>query len=104
MTTKPRSSRIGRLLVLYRATQQQGVRELSHEIGISAATLSRIERGHAMDADTPAEDVGVVERCRTRAVMIYVRSGGGGSGGGRIGGSRGSADFAASVLGGSPDA
>lgn len=52
MKVKSRSSRIGRLLVLYRATRQQGVRELSNEMGISAATLSRIERGHAMDADT----------------------------------------------------
>lgn len=52
MHTKPRVSRIGRLLVLYRATQRQGVRELGQEIGISAATVSRIERGHAMDADT----------------------------------------------------
>ena len=49
---KPRARIIGRLLVLYRATRQIGVRELAPEIGISIATLSRIERGHAMDADT----------------------------------------------------
>ena len=45
-------TRLGRLLVLYRATRNIGVRELGQEVGISAATLSRIERGHAMDADT----------------------------------------------------
>jgi DNA-binding Xre family transcriptional regulator len=39
-------------LVLYRSTRQIGVRERATEIGISAATLSRIERGHAMDATT----------------------------------------------------
>ena len=49
---KPRQSVIGRLLVLYRASQNCGVRALASTIGISAATLSRIERGHAMDADT----------------------------------------------------
>lgn len=50
--TQLRRSRIGQLLVLYRATKNYGVRELGREVGISAATLSRIERGHAMDADT----------------------------------------------------
>ena len=50
--TKPRRSRLGRLLVLYRSLRQIGVRELATEIEISAATISRIERGHAMDADT----------------------------------------------------
>lgn len=49
---KPRRSRLGRLLVLYRATTNVGVRELGREVGISAATLSRVERGHAMDAAT----------------------------------------------------
>ena len=48
----PRRTHIGQLLVLYRATKGYGVRELSHEVGVSAATLSRIERGHAMDAET----------------------------------------------------
>lgn len=50
--TLARTSRIGRLLVLYRASVNIGVRECAADIGISAATLSRIERGHAMDADT----------------------------------------------------
>lgn len=49
---QPRQTRIGRLLVLYRASRQIGVRELAKEAHTSAATLSRIERGHAMDADT----------------------------------------------------
>ena len=48
----PRRKRIGQLLVLYRATKGCGVRDLAREVGISAATMSRIERGHAMDAET----------------------------------------------------
>ena len=45
-------SNLGRMLVLYRAAASYGVRELAPEIGISIATLSRIERGHTPDADT----------------------------------------------------
>jgi transcriptional regulator with XRE-family HTH domain len=40
------------LLRLYRLTRRQGVRDLAPRIGLSIATLSRIERGHAMDATT----------------------------------------------------
>lgn len=43
---------LARLLKLHRSVSDQGVRELAPEIGISIATLSRIERGHALDADT----------------------------------------------------
>lgn len=51
---KPRRRRIGQLLVLYRASHQMGIgiRELAKEVGISPATLSRVERGQGMDADT----------------------------------------------------
>jgi transcriptional regulator with XRE-family HTH domain len=45
-------TRLGAMLRLYRAARGLGVRELAPEIGTSAATLSRIERGHAMDATT----------------------------------------------------
>ena len=45
-------TRWGRLMVLYRAHRNWGVREMAKATGISAATLSRIERGHAMDAAT----------------------------------------------------
>lgn len=44
-----RISPLGRMLVIYRASRDIGVRELSREMGFSAATLSRIERGYAMD-------------------------------------------------------
>ncbi len=47
-----RKSRLGRLMVLYRATHNFGVRDLAKQSGISIATISRIERGHAMDAAT----------------------------------------------------
>lgn len=50
--TKLRRSRLGNILVLYRASLNIGVRELAKDTGLSAATLSRIERGHAMDAAT----------------------------------------------------
>jgi transcriptional regulator with XRE-family HTH domain len=43
-------TRLANLLRLERHIR--GVRELATEIGISIATLSRIERGHAMDAAT----------------------------------------------------
>ena len=52
MRAKLRRSRFGRVLVVYRTMRQIGVREMAKEIGISAATISRIERGHAMDATT----------------------------------------------------
>lgn len=42
----------GAMLVLYRASRGWTVRDLAPRVGISIATLSRIERGHAMDAAT----------------------------------------------------
>jgi len=50
--TLRRRSRLGRLLTLYRSAEQIGVREMAKQAGVSAATISRIERGHTMDADT----------------------------------------------------
>lgn len=43
---------LGAMLALYRAAHGWTVRDLAPKVGISIATLSRIERGHAMDADT----------------------------------------------------
>jgi len=43
---------LGAMLALYRAARQWTVRDVAPQIGISIATLSRIERGHTMDADT----------------------------------------------------
>lgn len=40
------------MLALYRAANHWTVRDVAPRMGISIATLSRIERGHAMDADT----------------------------------------------------
>ena len=42
----------GHMLRLYRAHDNLTVRDLAAKTGISAATLSRIERGHEMNADT----------------------------------------------------
>lgn len=44
--------RLAKALKLMRATENIGVREQAKAIGISPATLSRIERG--MPADTPS--------------------------------------------------
>lgn len=43
-------TRLGSLIKIWRATQGVNIRSLAVEIGLSAATLSRIERGHEMDA------------------------------------------------------
>lgn len=43
---------LGEMLRLYSMMRRLTVRQLAPEIGVSIATLSRIERGHAMDADT----------------------------------------------------
>lgn len=45
-------SHLGAMLALYRAAHGWTVRDVAPRIGISIATLSRVERGHAMDADT----------------------------------------------------
>lgn len=44
--------RIGKMLKVWRAWNEVSVRDMASEIGISAATLSRIERGYEMDART----------------------------------------------------
>ena len=65
---------LGRKLLETRS--ERGVREVAKEIGISAATLSRMERGHIPDLDTfgkvcrwlridPSEVLGVEHRPTT---------------------------------------
>lgn len=49
---KPRRTRFGEMLRLYRTVRSQTLRELAPMIGLSAATLMRIEMGYAMDAAT----------------------------------------------------
>lgn len=44
--------KIGNLLMIYRATHGQGVRELAKEIKISPATISRLERGKDIEGKT----------------------------------------------------
>lgn len=43
---------VGELMALYRRVTQINIRTLSAEIGVSAATLSRIENGKPMDSAT----------------------------------------------------
>ena len=43
---------LGEMLRLYRVMTRQTVRDLAPQMGLSIATLSRIERGHALDATT----------------------------------------------------
>lgn len=40
--------KLGELLKLYRAWEDRGIRDFAAELGISPATLSRIERGEEM--------------------------------------------------------
>ena len=40
------------MVTFKRKAQHLGLRELFKECGVSIATLSRIERGHSMDAET----------------------------------------------------
>jgi transcriptional regulator with XRE-family HTH domain len=47
-----RRMRIGRLLKLYRAHEDTSIREAARAMGLSAATLSRIEAGRDVDAET----------------------------------------------------
>jgi transcriptional regulator with XRE-family HTH domain len=43
---------LGAMLALYRASRQWTVRDVAPQIGISIATVSRIEHGQTMDAAT----------------------------------------------------
>jgi transcriptional regulator with XRE-family HTH domain len=47
--------RIGEVLRKWRRHSDLGVREAAKQIGLSVATLSRVERGAAMDAATLAK-------------------------------------------------
>lgn len=49
---KERTTHFGEMLTLYRAARKWTVRDVAPMMGISVATLSRIERGQAMDANT----------------------------------------------------
>jgi hypothetical protein len=43
---------LGEMLRLYRVTRRLSLRDLTPQIGISSATLCRIEAGKALDAGT----------------------------------------------------
>jgi transcriptional regulator with XRE-family HTH domain len=47
--------RIGELIRLWRVENRYGIREAAKLIGVSSATLSRVERGEGMDAQTLAK-------------------------------------------------
>lgn len=46
--------RLGNILLIYRLTRFFTVRTLAKQIGLSASTLSRVERGYAPDGFTLA--------------------------------------------------
>jgi transcriptional regulator with XRE-family HTH domain len=50
--TTPRPTPLAEMLTLYRAVHRQGMRELAKEIGVSAATVARIEAGKETDVAT----------------------------------------------------
>jgi transcriptional regulator with XRE-family HTH domain len=45
-------NRLGTMLALYRTSRDISLRDMARESGLSHATLSRIERGYALDALT----------------------------------------------------
>jgi cytoskeletal protein RodZ len=47
-----RKTRLGEMLRLYRTVRADSLRTVAPQIGISSATLMRIETGQAFDADT----------------------------------------------------
>jgi len=49
---KQRTTPLGEMLTLYRAARQLSGRDLAPRIGISHATLNRIERGEVCDVPT----------------------------------------------------
>lgn len=44
--------KVGKLIKVYRAFHEQDLRSLSKEMGISSATLCRIENGNTVDGKT----------------------------------------------------
>lgn len=48
----PTPTKLGEMLRIYRMLQKQSLREFAPQIGVSSATLMRIEAGHAFDAQT----------------------------------------------------
>lgn len=52
MKAVTKTTRLGALLRFQRFLAGQGVREAAKEFGVSAATVSRIERGYQPDAAT----------------------------------------------------
>lgn len=49
---RQRETHLGKMLALYRTANGWSVRDMAKLIGTSHATLSRLERNYAMDADT----------------------------------------------------
>lgn len=52
MRGRIRPTRLGEMLRLYRTVRGHSLRDLAPQLGISSATLMRIESGQAFDADT----------------------------------------------------
>jgi len=50
--TPKRATRLGEMLRLYRTVRGQSLRDIAPGMGISHATLMRIETGRAIDAET----------------------------------------------------
>jgi len=50
--------RLGEVIRRWRKMSDVGIREAAREIGVSHGTLSRIERGEAMDGTTLAKVLG----------------------------------------------
>lgn len=49
---KKQPTRVGDMLKFYMAVKEIGVRDLARDIGVSAATISRVTRGEDVDLNT----------------------------------------------------
>jgi len=52
MSATPAPHHLGQILRLYRTVHQRSLRDLAPEMGLSSATLLRIENGRALDVET----------------------------------------------------
>lgn len=58
--------RLGKVIRYWRKMSDIGIREAASQIGISHGTLSRIERGEAMEGETLAKVLGWLMAAETR--------------------------------------
>lgn len=48
----PQQTNLGAMVTLYRTVHRRALRDVAADIGVSHATLARLEHGRGVDADT----------------------------------------------------